>query len=218
MDRRTEDLRVLRTHTLLLRALSDLLQEKPFDEIRVKDLCQRAMVHRSTFYAHFEDKRHLLTFGMQAFLDDLTDGMPCSDNPAPLSPRPSRRCSSTSWHAGRSMPVLFPGPPQRRSQGNFPGGVCPSAHRADPAPPRLHCLHPGGDRGALPILCRGLLSLITWWLKPGTQRSVEEVAEAFCNVYILHAPIPVPEASQDTPAPKPKRPSLKTKRTAPPPD
>ena len=59
MDRRTEDLRVLRTHTLLLRALSDLLQEKPFDEIRVKDLCQRAMVHRSTFYAHFEDKRHL---------------------------------------------------------------------------------------------------------------------------------------------------------------
>lgn len=84
MDRRTEDLRVLRTHTLLLRALSDLLQEKPFDEIRVKDLCQRAMVHRSTFYAHFEDKRHLLTFGMQAFLDDLTDGMPCSDNPAPF--------------------------------------------------------------------------------------------------------------------------------------
>lgn len=84
MDRRTEDLRVLRTHTLLLRALSDLLQEKPFDEIRVKDLCQRAMVHRSTFYAHFEDKRHLLIFGMQAFLDDLTDGMPCSDNPAPF--------------------------------------------------------------------------------------------------------------------------------------
>ena len=76
----------MRTHTLLLRALSDLLQEKPFDEIRVKDLCQRAMVHRSTFYAHFEDKRHLLTFGMQAFLDDLTDGMPCGDNPAPLSP------------------------------------------------------------------------------------------------------------------------------------
>ena len=37
MDRRTEDLRVLRTHTLLLRALSDLLQEKPFDEIRVKE-------------------------------------------------------------------------------------------------------------------------------------------------------------------------------------
>ena len=34
------------------------------------------------------------------------------------------------------------------------------------------------------------------------QEGVEEVAEAFCNVYILHAPIPVPEASQDTPAPQ----------------
>mgnify|MGYP000181736616 FL=1 len=60
-------------------------------------------------------------------------------------------------------------------------------------------------REEIVVLCQffagGLLSLITWWLKPGTQRSVEEVAEAFCNVYILHAPIPVPEASQDTPAP-----------------
>ena len=61
-------------------------------------------------------------------------------------------------------------------------------------------------REEIVVLCQffagGLLSLITWWLKPGTQRSVEEVAEAFCNVYILHAPIPVPEASQDTPAPQ----------------
>ena len=201
MDRRTEDLRCCAPTPLLLRALSDLLQEKPFDEIRVKDLCQRAMVHRSTFYAHFEDKRHLLTFGMQAFLDDLTDGMPCSDNPAPLSPG-HREGVPVLPGTQAGVCLALPGPPQRRSQGNFPGGVCPSAHRADPAPPRLHCLHPGGDRGALPILCRGLLSLITWWLKPGTQRSVEEVAEAFCNVYILHAPIPVPEASQDTPAPQ----------------
>ena len=66
---RTEDLRVLRTHTLLLRALSDLLQEMSFDEIRVKDLCQRAMVHRSTFYAHFEDKVHLLTFGILELME-----------------------------------------------------------------------------------------------------------------------------------------------------
>ena len=129
MDRRTEDLRVLRTHTLLLRALSDLLQEKPFDEIRVKDLCQRAMVHRSTFYAHFEDKRHLLTFRMQAFLDDLTDGMPGSSW-TPATPKPRR-------FSGRSLPGCSPSrpcttppslpTPGRRSwcsANSLPGGCC----------------------------------------------------------------------------------------------
>ena len=154
MDRRTEDLRVLRTHTLLLRALSDLLQEKPFDEIRVKDLCQRAMVHRSTFYAHFEDKRHLLIFGMQAFLDDLTDGMPCSDNPAPFR-QAIEKVFQYFLARRQEYARLFLDPRNAEAKEIFRGGVCPSAHRADPAPPRLHCLHPGGDRSALPILCRG---------------------------------------------------------------
>ena len=64
-----ENPRAQRTYDLLLKALTDLLAEKPFDEIRVTDLCERAGVHRSTFYAHFEDKRHLLTFGIQELMD-----------------------------------------------------------------------------------------------------------------------------------------------------
>ena len=46
---RTVDPRIQRTHALLLSALTELLHEKTFDEIRVKDICQRAMIHRSTF-------------------------------------------------------------------------------------------------------------------------------------------------------------------------
>ena len=201
MDRRTEDLRVLRTHTLLLRALSDLLQEKPFDEIRVKDLCQRAMVHRSTFYAHFEDKRHLLTFGMQAFLDDLTDGMPCSDNPAPFR-QAIEKVFQYFLARRQEYARLFLDPRNAEAKEIFREEFARVLTEQT-----LH--HPAFTAYTLEeivVLCQffagGLLSLITWWLKPGTQRSVEEVAEAFCNVYILHAPIPVPEASQDTPAPQ----------------
>lgn len=201
MDRRTEDLRVLRTHTLLLRALSDLLQEKPFDEIRVKDLCQRAMVHRSTFYAHFEDKRHLLTFGMQAFLDDLTDGMPCSDNPAPFR-QAIEKVFQYFLARRQEYARLFLDPRNAEAKEIFREEFA----RVLTEQTLHHPAFTAYTREEIVVLCqffaRGLLSLITWWLKPGTQRSVEEVAEAFCNVYILHAPIPVPEASQDTPAPQ----------------
>ncbi len=58
------DLRIRRTYKLLLDALVSLLEEKSFEEIRVTDICDRAMVHRTTFYKHFEDKYDLLKYGI----------------------------------------------------------------------------------------------------------------------------------------------------------
>ncbi|MBR3751783.1 MAG: TetR/AcrR family transcriptional regulator C-terminal domain-containing protein [Ruminiclostridium sp.] len=69
MESKREDARIQRTYSLLLGALTELLEEKPFEEIRITDLCERAGVHRSTFYAHFEDKHHLLTFAIQELMD-----------------------------------------------------------------------------------------------------------------------------------------------------
>lgn len=57
-----EDLRVKRTKKLLADALKDLMSEKPFEKIKVVDICERALVHRATFYAHFEDKYQLLRY------------------------------------------------------------------------------------------------------------------------------------------------------------
>lgn len=57
-----DDLRIRRTYKLLTDALMSLLEEKPFEEIYVSDICDKAMVHRTTFYKHFEDKYHLFTF------------------------------------------------------------------------------------------------------------------------------------------------------------
>ncbi len=50
------DLRVRRTHKLLWEALMAELSERAFEEITVKEICERAMVHRTTFYKHYEDK------------------------------------------------------------------------------------------------------------------------------------------------------------------
>lgn len=63
-----QDLRVRRTYKLLCDALVELIREKPFEKISVTDICDRAMVHRATFYAHFEDKYALLEYCMSSLL------------------------------------------------------------------------------------------------------------------------------------------------------
>ena len=56
------DLRQRKTRKLLVEALAQLLEEKSFQELSVTDICRRAMVHRTTFYAHFNDKQELLRY------------------------------------------------------------------------------------------------------------------------------------------------------------
>lgn len=68
-----EDLRIRRTYKLLAQALLSLLREKSFEEIYVTDICERAMVHRTTFYKHFEDKYHLLDFCLRDLVNQFED-------------------------------------------------------------------------------------------------------------------------------------------------
>lgn len=63
-DGEREDLRQKRTKKFLVNALLELMEERPFQELSVVDICQRAMVHRTTFYAHFEDKHALLRYAI----------------------------------------------------------------------------------------------------------------------------------------------------------
>ena len=50
------DLRVKRTRKLLKDAFMELWRERSFDSITVQDIADRAMVNRTTFYLHFQDK------------------------------------------------------------------------------------------------------------------------------------------------------------------
>ena len=59
MDKK-QDLRVIKTKNLLYQTLIELMKDKTFEEIKVSDICSKAMINRSTFYAHYEDKYELL--------------------------------------------------------------------------------------------------------------------------------------------------------------
>ncbi|HEY7092720.1 MAG TPA: TetR/AcrR family transcriptional regulator C-terminal domain-containing protein [Ktedonobacterales bacterium] len=65
------DLRVRRTRKLLWEALLVEMSARAFEDITVTDICERAMVHRTTFYKHYEDKYALLEHGMRQMYDEL---------------------------------------------------------------------------------------------------------------------------------------------------
>lgn len=56
MKEKKIDLRILKTKKSLYESLLYLMKEKSFEDIKVSDICERAYINRSTFYAHFEDK------------------------------------------------------------------------------------------------------------------------------------------------------------------
>lgn len=62
MDRAEDSAKVLQTKRILAAQLVQLLEHKSFKKISVNDICQRAMVSRSTFYLHFEDKYQLFRY------------------------------------------------------------------------------------------------------------------------------------------------------------
>ncbi len=76
------DLRIRKTYLGLHNAFTQLLEEKKFEELTVNELCDRAMIRRTTFYKHFADKYEYFTFYMReivaTFQDqlapDVTDG------------------------------------------------------------------------------------------------------------------------------------------------
>lgn len=76
---RQPDRRVTRSRRQLRDALVGLILERGWDAVTVLDVCARADVGRSTFYAHFGDKEDLLVSGF----DDLKRSLHARQLPAP---------------------------------------------------------------------------------------------------------------------------------------
>ena len=49
------DLRIQKTERAIKNAFIELRSKKPLEKITVKELCELAMINKSTFYSHYED-------------------------------------------------------------------------------------------------------------------------------------------------------------------
>lgn len=70
------DLRIQKTYLALHNAFESLLAEKRFEELTVNELCQRAMIRRTTFYKHFADKYEYFSFYIREMTRTFQERLP----------------------------------------------------------------------------------------------------------------------------------------------
>lgn len=69
------DLRIIKTKRNLYEGLAQLLAEKPYENIKIKDICDKSLVNRSTFYDHYSSKSELLNAMINERLKDLNEAV-----------------------------------------------------------------------------------------------------------------------------------------------
>ena len=81
-DEKKIDLRIQKTYDSLMTAFQELLQEKSFEQITVKELCNRARTRTATFYTHFDDKYDFFFFMVKELRKSFADSvdMLCDKN------------------------------------------------------------------------------------------------------------------------------------------
>lgn len=65
------DIRVQKTFARLSETFFDMMKEIPYDSITVLGVCEKAKVHRATFYKHFIDKQDFVNFCFEKKLETL---------------------------------------------------------------------------------------------------------------------------------------------------
>lgn len=65
------DLRIERTYRMLCEAFERLLGSKHYEDVTVSDLCDQAMIRRTTFYKHFADKDEFFAFYVRHVHDEF---------------------------------------------------------------------------------------------------------------------------------------------------
>ncbi|MFC0214803.1 TetR/AcrR family transcriptional regulator [Paenibacillus chartarius] len=65
------DRRIVKTQESLRKAVIELMTEKTFDEITIRDIADRANVNRGTIYLHYQDKYDLLDQLIETHINEL---------------------------------------------------------------------------------------------------------------------------------------------------
>ena len=90
------DIRIEKTERAIKQAFMELRAEKPLEKIRVKELCDRACINKSTFYAHYQDIYALANAMEDEMVEAVVASLP-NLTARDVSERPGRGCSSTGW-------------------------------------------------------------------------------------------------------------------------
>jgi AcrR family transcriptional regulator len=173
-----EDQRVRRTRDRLGDALVELLVQKPFDDITVQDVLERAGVSRSTFYTHYRDKNDLFLSDAEDFFEGMATALSRfgdkSERIAPVQELFAHIADVRPFYnalveSGRMHDVMDLG------QEHFARGIEQRLNEI----PRARTI-PSDRRGAIAHgLAGSLFSLLAWWVQHGMTMSPKEMDKLF---------------------------------------
>ena len=163
---RQPDPRAARTRDRLGDALIQLLVARPFDEITVQAVLDRARVSRSTFYAHYRDKNDLLLSDVDDFFGAMSSLLARRNDPSPrvaavaelFAHVAAARDLYDALVASGRMPDV-----RELGEAHFARGIAARLAR-----PRRGGPLPAEDRAAQAhALAGSLFSLLAWWVRGG---------------------------------------------------
>jgi AcrR family transcriptional regulator len=172
------DRRVLQTRDALGDALVQLMHQKPFEEITVQQVLDRAEVGRSTFYAHYRDKDDLFL----SDVDDFWEGMATllarrgekSNRVAPVRELFAHIAEAREFYAAlvasaKIHDVLESG------QGHFARGIDQRLAESKDGQAMA-----AGPRSAIAHAFAGaLFSLLSWWIDRGMAATPEQMDDVY---------------------------------------
>ena len=154
------------------------LSERAFEEIAVKEICERAMVHRTTFYQHYEDKYALLEQGMRemyALLVAQVTALPGTFSPDQPPPYYVQLFTHVAQHQ-HFYRVMLCG----ERGGKFQQLL--KQYIVEQMEAKIRALYPSSKKPAIPpamdaqFFAGGLISTLAWWLEKGMPYSPRQMA------------------------------------------
>ena len=172
------DRRVVRSRDRLGDAMIELIQEKPFGEITVQEVLDRAGVSRTTFYAHYRDMDDLFMSDVDEFLEGaaamLTRGGDTSDRVAPVEEffahvAEGRKLYDALVADGRIGDFL------ELARGHFARGI----ERRLAGSERARGMEEAARAALSHALAGAMLSLLSWWVDRGMTAPPAEMDDLF---------------------------------------
>lgn len=179
--KRPIDRRVARTRGMLHQALLSLILEKGYEAISVEDICERANVGRSTFYAHFTSKDDLKRSGLEHLRRELLERHRSASASMPSGTRPLGFSLPMFEHARDHMHLY------RALVGSKGGAIALDTIRQTICDFVRSELATAGGKDATGVprefivqhIVGAYMAVLTWWLDGGAKTSPQRMDEFF---------------------------------------
>ena len=172
---KTESRRTQMTRHLIRTALIELMGEKTFERITIKELCERADVNRTTFYLHYTDQRSVLNDVKETVCKKTVAMITETDFADPTAFVEQFLCYIRE--NDRVFRILF----MNDESDSFRFALMDATARE-----LLQYLpvtaDPQADAFGLAYMMSGSLSIIIEWMKTGYERSPKELARFIFNI------------------------------------